>query len=147
MTTTETQTGAYIGTSVPRKEDRALLTGRASYVDNLTVPGMLWLAVVRSPHAHARIKKIDLKAARAAEGVVAAYGGDDPARGFPRPRPRAPRGPLGTKAPRPRPCRTRVEPRGVLVPPTLATGELALFTSTQVPHILRTLSALVMGIP
>src|SRR3989304_5798452 len=77
MTTTATQTGASIGKSVPPKEARALLTGRGSYVDNLTVPGMLWLAVVRSPHAHARIKKVDLKAARAAEGVVAAYSGDD----------------------------------------------------------------------
>lgn len=87
MTTTETQAGAYIGTSVPRKEDRALLTGRGRYVDNLSVPGMLWLAVVRSPHAHAKITKVDLAVARAAEGVVAAYSGDDLAGDFAGPLP------------------------------------------------------------
>jgi aerobic carbon-monoxide dehydrogenase large subunit len=71
------ETGTYIGTSVKRKEDDALLRGRGTYVDNLTLPGMLWMAVVRSPYAHARIESIDLTAARAAEGVVAAFSGAD----------------------------------------------------------------------
>ena len=241
MTTTETQTGAYIGTSVPRKEDRALLTGRGSYVDNLSVPGMLWLAVVRSPHAHARIKKVDVKAARAAEGVVAAYSGEDLAGDFAGPLPCAwpvtedikmpAHWPLARDKARytgdgvavvvaesraaakdaaelvsveyePLPAvtdveaaaadgapvlhddfgtnvsyvwkldageveqcfadaavtvkeryfqtrliPTAIEPRGLLVQPSPATGELTLFTATQIPHILRTLSAMVMGIP
>jgi carbon-monoxide dehydrogenase large subunit len=66
---------AYVGTPVGRKEDPELLTGQARYVDNLTVPGMVWAFVVRSPHAHARIAGVDLTAARGAEGVVAAYSG------------------------------------------------------------------------
>ncbi len=44
-----TEQEAYVGRSVPRKEDATLLTGRGSYVDNLSVPGMLWMAIVRSP--------------------------------------------------------------------------------------------------
>jgi carbon-monoxide dehydrogenase large subunit len=71
------ETGTYVGSSVKRKEDDALLRGRATFVDNLTLPGMLWMAVVRSPYAHARIESIDLTAVRAAEGVVAAFSGAD----------------------------------------------------------------------
>ncbi len=67
----------YIGTSVPRREDAALLTGRSRYVDDLTLPGMVWMAVVRSPHAHARIARVDVSGALAAEGVVAAFSGTD----------------------------------------------------------------------
>ncbi|MDH4346444.1 MAG: xanthine dehydrogenase family protein molybdopterin-binding subunit [Thermoleophilia bacterium] len=72
---TATETG--IGAPVKRKEDRPLLTGRGSYVDNMSLPGMVWMAVVRSPYAHARITRIDLEASRAAEGVVAAFTGAD----------------------------------------------------------------------
>jgi carbon-monoxide dehydrogenase large subunit len=66
-----------IGSSVPRKEDAALLRGRGTFVDNLTLPGTLFMAVVRSPYAHARITSVNLDAARAAEGVVAAFSGAD----------------------------------------------------------------------
>ncbi len=66
-----------VGAPVKRKEDRPLLTGRGSYVDNMALPGMVWMAVVRSPYAHARIARIDLDEARAAEGVVAAFTGAD----------------------------------------------------------------------
>jgi carbon-monoxide dehydrogenase large subunit len=72
-----TGTHAYVGQSVLRKEDARLLTGRGTYIDNLVLPGMLHMVVVRSPHAHARISRIDLSKARAAEGVVAAYAGAD----------------------------------------------------------------------
>jgi carbon-monoxide dehydrogenase large subunit len=65
----------HVGTSAPRKEDARLLTGQGRFVDNLTVPGMVWMAVVRSPYAHARISGVDLSKARAAEGVVAAFSG------------------------------------------------------------------------
>jgi carbon-monoxide dehydrogenase large subunit len=72
MATTETR---YIGTAVPRKEDAALLAGRGTYVDNIRLPGSVAMVVVRSPHAHARIRSVDLEAARGAEGVVAAFSG------------------------------------------------------------------------
>ena len=67
----------YIGTSVARKEDANLLTGQTRWVDNLTLPGMLWVSVVRSPHAHARIKGVNMLKAAEAEGVVAAFSGTD----------------------------------------------------------------------
>ncbi len=68
---------ATIGTPVLRKEDPELLTGQARYVDDLTIPGMVWMAVVRSPYAHARITSVDVSKALAAEGVVGAYSGED----------------------------------------------------------------------
>jgi carbon-monoxide dehydrogenase large subunit len=77
MTTTETNAPTFVGTSVKRKEDASLLRGRATWVDNIAPPGTLHMAVVRSPYAHARITNIDLGAARAAEGVVAAFSGAD----------------------------------------------------------------------
>jgi carbon-monoxide dehydrogenase large subunit len=76
MTVTEA-TETFVGTSVKRKEDAALLTGRATWVDNMAPPGTLFMAVVRSPYAHARIKSVDLDAARNAEGVAAAFSGAD----------------------------------------------------------------------
>jgi carbon-monoxide dehydrogenase large subunit len=65
----------WIGTSIRRKEDGRLLTGRGQYVDDVQLPGMLHLAVLRSPHAHARIRGVDLVAARARPGVVAVVDG------------------------------------------------------------------------
>jgi aerobic carbon-monoxide dehydrogenase large subunit len=73
MSATGTET--FVGASVLRREDRSLLTGAGTFVDNLTLPGMVWMAVVRSPYAHARINGVDLEAARAADGVVAAFSG------------------------------------------------------------------------
>jgi aerobic carbon-monoxide dehydrogenase large subunit len=67
----------YVGTDVLRKEDPEFITGQAKYTDDLTVPGMLWMAVVRSPYAHARINGIDLSKALAMDGVVAAFSGED----------------------------------------------------------------------
>jgi carbon-monoxide dehydrogenase large subunit len=67
----------YIGASVRRKEDPRLITGGSTYVDDLSLPGTLHLAVVRSPYAHARIKGIDSSAAAATDGVVAVYTGRD----------------------------------------------------------------------
>ncbi|HEX3261925.1 MAG TPA: xanthine dehydrogenase family protein molybdopterin-binding subunit [Pseudonocardia sp.] len=60
----------YVGKPTPRKEDPKLLTGRAGYIGDVVVPGMLHAAVLRSPHAHARIRSIDASAARALPGVV-----------------------------------------------------------------------------
>jgi aerobic carbon-monoxide dehydrogenase large subunit len=73
MATTE----KLVGQSLLRKEDPEFLTGTAKYTDDLSVPGMLWMAVVRSPYAHARIKRVDLSKAAAMDGVVAAFSGAD----------------------------------------------------------------------
>jgi aerobic carbon-monoxide dehydrogenase large subunit len=67
----------YVGTSVRRKEDPALLTGRATWTDNIKLPGMLHMALLRSPHAHARITNIDVSAAKEQPGVVAVYADAD----------------------------------------------------------------------
>ena len=67
----------WVGTSVPRREDPRFLTGRGGYVGDITVPGMLHGAVLRSPHAHARIRSIDTSAARALPGVVAVLTGEE----------------------------------------------------------------------
>jgi carbon-monoxide dehydrogenase large subunit len=75
MSATETRTA--IGTPVKRKEDASLLRGKGTYVENLTLPGTVFMAVVRSPYPHARIKSVKLDAAKAAEGVVAAFSGSD----------------------------------------------------------------------
>jgi aerobic carbon-monoxide dehydrogenase large subunit len=70
-------TETFIGTSVKRKEDESLLRGRGTFIEGLTLPGTVAMVVIRSPYAHARITRIDLDAARAAEGVVAAFSGAD----------------------------------------------------------------------
>ena len=67
----------YMGNSVPRKEDPALLEGRATFTDDIRLPGMLHIAVLRSPHAHARITSIDASAARDFPGVVEVFTGED----------------------------------------------------------------------
>jgi carbon-monoxide dehydrogenase large subunit len=69
MATTET----YVGSPVLRKEDPELLSGQATFVDDHTMPGMLWMALVRPPYVHARIKSIDTSAAAVAPGVVGVY--------------------------------------------------------------------------
>lgn len=64
-----------IGARVARKEDKRFITGSGRYVDDMVVPGMKHAAFVRSPHAHADIKKIDTKAAEAMPGVIAVLTG------------------------------------------------------------------------
>jgi aerobic carbon-monoxide dehydrogenase large subunit len=66
-----------IGQPVRRKEDFRLLTGRGSFVDDLAPPGLVHAVFVRSPHAHARIRSIDTRAALAAPGVLAVLTGSD----------------------------------------------------------------------
>jgi carbon-monoxide dehydrogenase large subunit len=66
-----------IGSRAVRNEDARLLTGRALFVDDVQLPGMLHAAFLRSPHAHARIRSIDTARARALAGVVAVYTADD----------------------------------------------------------------------
>ncbi len=66
-----------IGQAVHRKEDKKLLTGKGRYVDDLKLPGMQHMAVVRSPHAHADITGFDTSKAKAMPGVTAVLTGDD----------------------------------------------------------------------
>ena len=62
-------TRTWIGKDVPRLEDPRLLTGRATYTDDVRLAGMAHAAVLRSPRAHARIVRIDTSRARALPGV------------------------------------------------------------------------------
>jgi aerobic carbon-monoxide dehydrogenase large subunit len=77
MTVTEERPAAEIGTSRRRKEDQRLITGRTKWTDNIQLSGMLHLAMVRSPHAHAKITAIETSAAKAATNVVAVLTGAD----------------------------------------------------------------------
>src|SRR5512134_2466465 len=65
------------GSAIKRREDPRLITGQAKYTDDFVLPGMAHLAVVRSPYAHARIKRIDATAARALPGVLGVFTGQD----------------------------------------------------------------------
>lgn len=64
---------ALVGTPVKRREDPRLITGQATYVDDIKLASMLHMAVLRSPYGHARINSIDTSAARKLPGVVAVY--------------------------------------------------------------------------
>jgi aerobic carbon-monoxide dehydrogenase large subunit len=75
--TAEPEAKRFVGGGVPRKEDPALITGEAKFIDDITVPGMLWVGIVRSPFAHARINSVDLARAKEMPGVVAAFSGAD----------------------------------------------------------------------
>jgi carbon-monoxide dehydrogenase large subunit len=66
-----------LGRARPRKEDARLITGKTNWTDNFVLPGMLHVAYVRSPFAHARITRVDLSAARQLPGVFAAFSGAD----------------------------------------------------------------------
>ncbi len=77
MTVTDERPATEVGSPRRRKEDARLITGRTRWTDNLQLPGMLHLAMVRSPHAHARIVSVDAAAARAATNVVAVLTGED----------------------------------------------------------------------
>jgi aerobic carbon-monoxide dehydrogenase large subunit len=66
-----------VGRTRLRKEDERLVTGRTQWTDNLQLTGMLHVALVRSPMAHARIRSVDVSAALQQPGVVAAFTGDD----------------------------------------------------------------------
>jgi carbon-monoxide dehydrogenase large subunit len=77
MATTITKTEKLTGQRIRRKEDPRLITGTATYVDDIRMPGMHHACVVRSPHAAARIRGIDTKAAAGLPGVVAVFTGAD----------------------------------------------------------------------
>jgi aerobic carbon-monoxide dehydrogenase large subunit len=66
-----------VGAPVKRVEDARLITGAAKYLDDLQLPGMAYVSILRSPHAHARIASIDTSKAAAAPGVAAVFTGKD----------------------------------------------------------------------
>ena len=81
MSATETKTTSAsiggMGQSVKRKEDPRMVRGKGTYVDDVKLPGMVYLDIVRSVHAHARIKSIDASRALAMPGVLAVITGKD----------------------------------------------------------------------
>jgi carbon-monoxide dehydrogenase large subunit len=66
-----------VGKARLRKEDARLITGRTQWTDNISLPGMLHLAILRSPVAHARISRIDVSGALLRPGVITAFTGAD----------------------------------------------------------------------
>src|SRR5437773_7751564 len=72
-----TATGTGIGQPVRRREDPRLLAGNGRYSDDVNLPGQAYAVMVRSPHAHAMIRRIDAMAARAMPGVLAVLTADD----------------------------------------------------------------------
>jgi carbon-monoxide dehydrogenase large subunit len=73
----------YVGGGVVRKEDPNLVTGKANWTDNIKLPAMLHMTLLRSPFAHARITSIDVSAAKEQPGVVAVFTHDDLAQEWP----------------------------------------------------------------
>jgi len=70
---------AVFGSGIRRREDPRLITGTATYTDDIVLPGMVHAAILRSPHAHARITRVDTARASAAPGVLAVYTAADTA--------------------------------------------------------------------
>lgn len=68
---------ALLGSPIKRREDPRLITGQATYVDDIKLPGMVHMAVLRSPYGHARINSVDTEAARQHPGVLAVYTAQD----------------------------------------------------------------------
>src|SRR2546430_6355326 len=66
-----------IGPPVRRREDYRFLTGQGTYTDDIARPGQLYAYILRSPHANARLSRIDTSAAKSAPGVVAVFTGQD----------------------------------------------------------------------
>jgi carbon-monoxide dehydrogenase large subunit len=77
VTESTATSGGPIGRRMKRKEDPRLITGRGNYVDDMALPGMLYMALVRSPIAHGRITSIDKSAAEGMQGVYAVLTGED----------------------------------------------------------------------
>ena len=81
-----------LGQAVPRTEDPRLLTGRGRYIDDFVLPRLAHAYVLRSPHAHAQIRAIDIRAAQQSPGVLSVLAGEDwAAEKFGAPQPTIPR--------------------------------------------------------
>ena len=66
-----------IGAPIKRKEDPRLITGEAKYLDDVQLTGLTYAAILRSPYAHAKIKRINTEKAKSHPGVVAVFTGED----------------------------------------------------------------------
>src|SRR5438309_2148238 len=125
------------GSSIKRREDPRLLTGKGVYVDDVKLPGTTYASFVRSPHAHARIRGIDSSAARKLPGVVAVYTGKDLAAAGVKSLP------VGWLLPN-----IKLPPHLPLAVANPATGDVTLWVTTQNPHVHRLLmSAFILGMP
>src|SRR5205823_4956340 len=152
----------FFGASIKRREDPRLITGKGTFVDDLRIPGTTTAAFVRSPHAHARIVRIDATAATKIKGVLAVYTGKDlVAAGAVHDDARdnvSFRWQLGDKAatdkafagaPRivkqsfrnHRLIPNAIGPRAALASANPGTGEVTLWLTTQNPHVHRLLMA------
>src|SRR6266568_3760901 len=76
MAVDEAREPKWLGKSVKRKEDERFVRGAGNYVDDIVLPGMLHMSILRSPFAHARILSIDTSRAAALPGVVAVVTGE-----------------------------------------------------------------------
>src|SRR5436309_743045 len=122
------------GKSIKRREDPRFITGRGQYVDDLKLPGMMYAAFVRSPHAHARIRKIDTAAALRHPGVVAVF--------------KSAAVTVKKRIVNQRLVANAMEPRACVARYEDATGDLTLWVTSQNPHVHRLLMcAFVLGIP
>src|SRR5215467_12389968 len=77
MATTITKTDTFVGKRIRRREDPRLITGTATSLDDIRLPGMHHACILRSPHAAARIKSLNTAAALQQPGVVAVFTGAD----------------------------------------------------------------------
>jgi aerobic carbon-monoxide dehydrogenase large subunit len=89
MTATETPASGHVGQVRPRKEDARLVTGQTRWTDNIAPAGLLHVAILRSPMAHARLTRVDVSQALEQPGVVAAFSGADLADSWAAPLPNA----------------------------------------------------------
>ena len=67
----------WIGYPLKRKEDIRFITGRGLYIDDISLPGMVYAHIVRSPYAHARIKNVDVSKAEKFPGVIKVFSWDE----------------------------------------------------------------------
>src|SRR5207249_896690 len=125
-----------IGQSVKRKEDARFVRGKGNYVDDVKLPGMLYLDIVRSPYAHARIRYINIEKALKVPGVRAgtekALKESDVV--------------VHEDLYLPRIHVSSIETCGC-VASFDAMGKLTVWMTTQAPHAIRTVFALVAGLP
>src|SRR5207237_351080 len=123
-----------VGASITRREDPRLVTGQGQYVDDVRLPGMLYLAAVRSPHAHAAIRHVDTSAALAQPGVVDVAFAEAA---------RVVKLDIFNQRVNSLP----MEPRAALAEYRRYDETLTLWSSNQVPHTLRSEVAGLLGLP
>src|SRR5919197_884372 len=147
----EQTTTSIVGARMKRVEDPRMITGAAKYLDDLKLPGMAYVAVLRSPYAHARINGIDTQKAAAHPGVIGVYTGKDLECGDPAATDKA----LGDaevvveqRLVNQRLLPTPIEPRGAAAQHEPSSGEYTVWMTSQCPHVMRLLmTAFVFGIP